>query len=242
MNCTGQEPNLCEYANAMRSARAAKNLFALVIFLAVVAQLAGFVMVNFVGVMDSSKGKDPAIMVAEESGQAATRPAADDQAECEETETTCLWYTTLLWGLSGTRFVAVVSGVLLVLTILFAVQTSLLGRLGQAGSLVSAFFWSLILLALITPWQQMFNTAVAGGALYTYAELYKATVKIRQAWGCEEPGLLSLIMYYARFIAYPVVVILVWLTVLAKFARGCQPTPAVEEEPAQPQESALPRQ
>jgi len=242
MNCTGQEPSLCEYTNAIRSARAAKNLFALVIFLAVIAQLAGFVLVNFVGVMDDSKGKDPAIMVAEESGQPTTQPAAESQGGCEEAETTCLWYTALLWGLSGTRFLAVVSGVLLVLTVMFAVQISLLGRLGRAGSLVSAFFWSLILLALITPWQQIFNTAVASGALYNYGELYAAAAKVRQAWNGEEPSFMGLVMYYARFIAYPAIVILVWLTVLAKFARGCRPEQEVVEEPIQPQETIVPRQ
>jgi len=207
-----------EYCDAFRSVRAAKNLFWWLIAAAIVAQLAAFVLVNFVGVIDPLHQGG--------ASQPATAPLSAER-----------WQEALTWVLPATKFLALVCGMLLSLTLLVAVNLSLLGRLGGVAGLVSAFFWSLILLALVTPWQQVMNAAVACGALYNLDELVRAAGKVKCSWGVKEAGALDWTLFYARFIAYPLVTVLVWLRVQAKFARGYRgmnlPRPA-EMLPGQP--------
>jgi hypothetical protein len=208
-----------EYYEAFRSVRAAKNLFWWLIAAAVVLQLAAFMLVNFVGVIDP---------LHQPPGASQPAQAADPAQR---------WQDVFGWALPATKFLAFASGMLLSLTLLLAVKLSLLGRLGGVAGLISAFFWSLVLLAIITPWQQVMQGAVACGALYNFDELVRAVGKVRCPWGAKNVSFVTQVLFYARFIAYPVVAVLVWLMVQAKFARGYRgmnlPRPA-EVLPGQP--------
>lgn len=59
----------------------------------------------------------------------------------------------VMWVIRALDAVIIMAAVLYCLTILFALKISMLGRLGGINHISRAFFWSLILLVLIMPWQ-----------------------------------------------------------------------------------------
>ncbi len=278
------EPSFAEFADAFGSARAAKNVFWLLLGLAIAAQIVAFCLVDFGGVLDRHKadlnlppaGKGagavpprtnlilsesrpasgpavapttaPATQAAEPASQPAasqavsTQPAASQPAstqpasaaagprprgplsidkEAEAARNREMWYLVLVWALPTAKFLAVVIAALLTCTLLLAVLMSLVGRLGGAAGFVSAFFWSLILLAMVTPWQQVLNGTWACGALYNLSDLLTQIKLVKPSWDPPTPPTtLDLTLFYARFLAYPAIALLVWLVVQTKFARG----------------------
>ncbi len=201
-----EQPNsqTLEYAAAFKSVRCAKNLLMILLLLAIVAQMACFVMVEFVGVVDELHA------VKEAGGSGKEAPAG----ACGT------WEQMMVLLLPGTKFAAVVAAALLSLTLLVGLKISLVGRLGGAAGLVGAFFWSLILLAMVTPWQQVLRGQFAVGALYNYGELLNEAAKIKPSWGGAGVNLVDEIIYYARFVAYPVVAFFVLIAVQIKWSGG----------------------
>ncbi|GAH70287.1 unnamed protein product, partial [marine sediment metagenome] len=203
-----------EYADALRSARLAKNIFWWAILVMIAVQLFGFCMVRFVGVIDAAPqlATNDRIFVKDTYEQ-----PAQDRARA--------WYDVLHWLMPASKFLALATALLLSLSLLFAVKLSLLGRLGGVAGLVGAFFWSLVLLALVIPWQQVpRESSFASGALCNLGYLNRWTKDVQPSWGAENVPWLTYVLYYARFIALPVVTVLVALIVQGKFARGFRRT------------------
>jgi hypothetical protein len=228
-----------EFADAMKSTRSARMLFWLLVGVMLIFQLVAFVLVESGGVLEDetagvvltparpaapapgkpskAPAKKPAGKKAKvEAPAAATAPALGPAATLSKAQK---WHVALRWSLPGAKFVAMVAAMLLVITLLFAVGLSLVGKLGGMAGLISAFFWSLILFAMVMPWQQVLTkSSLACGALYNLGELQVAR---RQVAAAGSAGWQEQALYYARFVAYPVVALLVWLTVHVKFARAC---------------------
>lgn len=217
-----------QYTSAMRSLRAARNLLAALVLLAILVQLAGFILVNFTGVLDAK--------FAGSSPQAATLPSEDAAQPADDTSAdiarAALYEASLNWALPAAKFIAMVSAILLSLIILLAVKVSLLGRLTGMAKLISAFLWSLVLLMMVTPWQQVLSGSFASGALFNLGELLEYSRRINPAFGAKGVTTLDLAFFYARFAAYPALALLVWCVVFAKFARGCATSIALPMAPA----------
>ena len=96
-----------------------------------------------------------------------------------------VWENWLSWAFPFSAFVGVVVGCLYVLTLLVGLKISLAGRLEGAAGLTKGFFWSLLFLAILLPWQNILVHKVAGeqmpmlrtvpGVLYGLGELKQAT-------------------------------------------------------------------
>ena len=215
-----------EYADAFKSARCAKNIFWLLLGLAILAQMASFILVEFVDVLDLQAKQAPATPPARRA-RATTHPAtmaastmpasapaaAPGTMAASKVSYAGLWHDTLAWVLPATKILALVLAILLALAMLFCVKISLLGHLGGVSGFVSGFFWSLILVALVTPWQQVLNSAYVTGALFNLTEMLN---QVNQA----KPAVSDKTSYYACFLGYPFVALLVWLIVQLKFAAG----------------------
>ena len=217
-------------AVAFRSVKAAKNIFMILVVLAIIGQLAGFAAVNWGGVVDELN-LAPA---------PSTQPATDQVEKAKAVGSATLWNELLHWALPTSKFVAFASMLLAVLTLMFAVKLAIVGRLGGIAGLISAFFWSILLLAIVTPWQQVLGGQFVSGALCNLTELTEAASQVKPSWGATEVQLLDRVLYYARFIAYPLVGLLVWLVVMLKFVSGYKesilsPAGATPEQPAAPQ-------
>jgi hypothetical protein len=68
----------------------------------------------------------------------------------------------VMWTIRALDAVIILAAVLYCLTILFSLKVSMLGRLGGINHIARAFFWSLILLALVIPWQVALGWALFG--------------------------------------------------------------------------------
>ena len=188
-----------EYRTAFGTVRAAKNWFWWLILAAIVVQIVSFMLIRFGGVIDAAP--DVAVAAADDEGAAAG-----------------VWYEIFRWALPATKFIAVAAGMLLVLTLMFATKLSLLGRLGGVGGFVGALFWSMLLWVFLIPWQQVTRSSVACGALCNLEGLLRQTDRV--VWNGEGVSWVLHVLYYVRFLAYPVFVILLLLVVQSKFARG----------------------
>ncbi len=205
-------------AEAFRSLKAGKNIFMTVVLLVLLTHLGSFLAVQFGGVIDPPPPKDQPVAATQSATQAAEANAENTEQDTREAYNRAMYEETLRWALPACRFFAVVASLLAVLTFMFAVKLAIIGRLGGIAGYMSAFLWSLILLAIITPWQQVLGSSFASGVLFNLGELTSYVEKIKSSWGASTPGPLEVALYYARFIAYPVIALLVWLVVMVKFA------------------------
>lgn len=217
------------YAAAFRSVKAAKNVFWWLVGLALLAQVCSFVAVEFGGVIGPfSPPADEPVLAAVQSSE--TQPATSQPTagrvtigevgkktleKAQRLESQTFAEEILKWLLPATKFFGFVACVLLVLTFLMASQLSLLGRLGGVVGFVSGLFWALILLAMVTPWQQVLSAPLARGAMFNLGDLVA-----RGAAAHEQATFMGWVFYYGIFLAYPALALLVWLLVQTKFARG----------------------
>ena len=214
--------------DAFASARAAKNIFLIVLLLAMLTQVAAFVAVQFMDVVDPLPAQGSSSPAAVADANAPTVPADPNQPTTTPAvtrdgvgETTYFIDEMLSWALPGAKFFALVMGLLLSITLLVCLMLAVTERLGGVGRLSSSFFWSLVLLAIVTPWQQLLMGNVACGALYNKGELYSWVASVKPSWG-GHADIYGKILYYARFLGYPLLGLLIWLVTQLKFARGFQ--------------------
>ena len=177
----------------------------------------------------SSAGKAGAATTAAHARPAPAAPAQPPKAQ--------QWRAALNWGLAVSKFVGLVAAALLTLTLLFAVTLSLTGRLGATAELTGAFYWSLILLAMLTPWQQILTgSAYACGATFSLGDLLAARARMDAGAGSAA----GMSFYYGRFVGYPVAALLVWLAVQLRFAQGCARMHFPHAAPLVPQPAVTP--
>jgi len=208
-----------QFADAMRCLGRAKNILMTLLVLCLLVQLAVFICVAYFGLVDDA----PQIIA---TGPAAAE-TADESADEEPTtsESDKVNYRIFKWALASTKFIALVAAGILMLTLMFAVKISLHGRLGATAGFLGAFFWSLILLAMLVPWQQIINSSLACGATFNLDQLIRQASNVHRQLGAdpEKVTAFGLALYYGRFAAYPVVALLVSLVVCLKFAAGYRP-------------------
>ena len=204
-----------EYTQAMRSIRTAKNIFWLMVLLSVVIQITVTVLVHLFRI----------------HCHLPEQPASAPAAAGATWQNWASWGTLLQWLLPATKFLGAVGAMLLTLSVLFAVMIALLGRRPGLATMISCFFWSLILLAVLVPWQQVLHTAFASGALFNFTELKTASDAALRAKGSAE------IFFLIRFLAYPALAVLLAVVVQAKFAiasRAISGMPAILLAPEKP--------
>jgi hypothetical protein len=183
----------------------------MVLALCLLAQLTAYVLVAHVGLVDAIHSIEPA------------DPAAYDRAAGYE--------TILLMTLAWTRFVGFVSAVLLTLTFSFTARISLVDRLGGVSGFVPAMFWSLLVAAMVTPWQDILSVPHAWGALTDYLELVSAVAEVKQTWGAFEPTRTDRILHIGRMAVYPGLALLGLLIAQFRFARGYRRLGVATTEP-----------
>jgi hypothetical protein len=197
-----------DYADALIVARRAKKTLILLMMLMLVAQVAVFSVVKFSGLIPES-----AIAPVSEAttqvvaGQVASGHAGD-------------WKSLLMYGSSLSLHVGLVCAVLLPFALLLIALVMLVGRLIGMAPVVSAFVWSLVVLALMFPWQTMLSVQpmpnsqmVLPGVLYTWDEI---ALRAKSTPTELQPQ----ILYWARFYGWPVITLILLLRIQLKSGRG----------------------
>lgn len=217
-----------EFLTAMRSIKAAKNVFLLLVLLGLLIQIGAVVAVRWGGVIDDStvvhrmkeKGQPRATANDNVNTDEDREADVDQDDENDGDEMDELWVVMLRWILPGSKFVIVASMTVLAIILMFATMLAINARESGVAGIISAALWSLLLLAIVIPWQQALNSTVACGATFNLGELMQGTREILPRWGARSPETLESILYYVRFVGYPVLAVLIWLVVQIKFARG----------------------
>ncbi len=212
-----------EFSDAMRTTRAARTLFWLLCGIMILAQPAALVLVEYGEVLAEppvreASGTPPATASTQPTtatAPAAGRDAAGADARLARAEK---WQLAMSHGLGAAKFLAPVTALLMCITVLFAVTLSLVGRLGGMSGLIGSFYWSLLLLAMVVPWQDIFpGQGMARGAVFGLSELQSGQLR----WQMSSQAMLDAIGYFGRFAAYPAAALVAWLIVQIRFASAC---------------------
>lgn len=216
-----------EYAQAMRTVNVAKWLLLIVVLLSLLAAVKAVCIVSFTHLLDS-----PASATSTMPATAPAEPSGPDRS--------ATWRYWLGVSLGIARVVGPLACLMLLATLALACGLSLLNRSGGTAKFVSSFFWSLLLLVMLTPWQSVFGEIHAAGAIPSLAEIRNCFAYIKPG---QNAAWFDVGTYYARFLAYPVVALLVWLAVTCKFSCGYKamaastsiPLAPPDERPASPE-------
>jgi len=109
----------------------------------------------------------------------------------------------LAWLISFANGVLALTAALYMLTLLFSLKISLVGRLGGINHIVRAFFLSLVMVVLLLPWQKLFGPMVLG-EIYTPDELAKACA-------VKPEGIFGIVIHYLRFTGYWALAVLLFI-------------------------------
>lgn len=220
-----------DYADAMMSARRAKNWLFILLLLTLVGQVGIFLMVRYEpAVQRTVAGADRIVPATqpESAGAAATTtqslavaempPVVQPSVPVRAPEPASRAGLRYLVGFS--TFLGLVFTVLLGCVLLLIVLIMLVGRLIGVSRLTSAFIWCVILGFMLFPWQAFLNWRDLDremripGVLYTYQELTESRVTDRALdWNHQA-------MLWSRFVVFPVVALILLLMIQAKGSRG----------------------
>ena len=213
-----------DYADALMTARRAKNWLFILILLMLVMQVAVFLMARY-DVIRLTPTAAPTAASVDATTEPAPAPAPAksriDPAEVAR------------YAIPITNFVAVGLSVVLTVVTLLLLAIMLLGRLIGVSYLTSSFIWAVLAIVVLFPWQTVLvmeeryplepaprMTQVEQpafrwpGALYTYAELmqdHKAAVN---------PIFPNAVWLWGRHVGLPVLAALLLLLVQTKSGRG----------------------
>ena len=191
-----------DYADALLTARRAKNLLVLIVLLMLLIQLAVFFVVKYTGIVYPLAGSAPAT--------APTNAPA--------------WHDVARYAVGASDFLGVAGTILVALVLYLITQIMVVGRLIGVSRVLGALILALVVLALIFPWQaflrdQTFTSRewMFPGVLYTWDELlHRVTIGTRG----QQNSINVLILHWARFVAWPLVSIILLLMVQVKSNRG----------------------
>jgi hypothetical protein len=209
-----------DYADAMMSARRAKNVLFLLLLAVLVGQISIFLVLRHdPKLMGTSLADTANVTTAATTAPAAHRISVPDLLE----------YLVAITDFLGIALSIVLAAVMLVLMIIM-----LVGRLIGVSRVVGALIRCLVLIVLLFPWQSVLTSPVNGGAstgaggpavpdfklpgvLYTWAEV---THPVHGAsFDASQVGSFS-ILKWARYVAWPAAAVVLVLMIQAKSSRG----------------------
>ncbi len=240
MSAVDYRPLLSEYADALHPVRLARNILFVLLVIGLLVPLAGFVILTFTDLMepglreyyqagpaaapDAPRERIPQARVSDAQTPAAPatqtgEPSAPAEAPVDIESGARTWRGVLGVAMEVAKAMLPILAALLMMAAFFASLLSLVGRLGGAKGFIGATLWALILLALLLPWSRIFPGMYVTGAPYTLYELLSGTAEVN-GWAGDPVSLWDRIVYYARFVAYPILALAVLLVVHLRFARG----------------------
>ncbi len=202
-----EQATLRDYEGALRTIRGARGVFLLFLILSLLVHVAAFCAVRWGDVLGAAK--------TTESRIASTAPAEPESAglEAEKAGRSAMVASLIELLLPLAEFVGQVSCALLALCFLASAQVCLAGGLGGVRGSLSAFFWMLVLLALLFPWERWFHGEYqVPGVFLSFAELKDYTPEFSSR--------LTHVLSYVRFLGYPLLALLIAFVGDGRYGRG----------------------
>ena len=207
-----------------------KNLMFLIVFLCLLILQAAFWLVNTgtIEIEPPAEAAPEAVVPAPETSDANAAAVVDpnkpaEPAEAEESKSTLknllptqMTFQHLSWIINFVNAVLILSACLYLLSVLFGLKVSMIGKLGGINHVSRAFYLTTFMFVLILPWQNVFGGVVMG-AIYTPCELAKA-------FPADRADLFPRVLYYLRFSGYW---LLVFFLLILSQMRTCRWTRAI---------------
>ena len=191
-----------DYADAMLTARRAKNWLFLILLVLLLLQVAIFFMYHY----------DVIRLTAPMARRVVATTTATPAAITEQ-ETVGRLLLTYLVGLSD--FLGIVLMIVLALVLLLIMNIMLVGRLIGVARVTSAYVWSLVLLVLLFPWQAFLGSYAfkIPGVLYTWDDLVALGRWDVLTWQ-------ESFLKWSRFAGFPIIAIILLMRVQVMSSRG----------------------
>jgi hypothetical protein len=203
--------NCQDYAGAMRTISAARGLFLLLLVVSLLLQVGIYCISRWTNVLAPTPLAEQEIA----SPSADTASGTVDLEEVSSPEFGMIYYAVEL-VMPLAEFVGQVSCGALVLCYLLAANVALSGRLGGVRGTVSAFFWMVVLLALLFPWDRWLGDlrgqVQIPGVYFTFDEVTNLPD--------EFPNLTAEVVHYVRFLGYPLLAFIIALVGDRRYAKG----------------------
>lgn len=208
-----------DYAQALMTVRRAKNVLALVIGIVLVGQIALFLLAHFHrGALPPAQGLAGSLLSV--NSPDSFGPGVIGGPDVSASRVAPLWdWVHYLVGLSG--FVGIAATLVWAVSLLMVLGILLVGRLIGVSWLIRSFFWCVVLIVMIFPWQAFLNNSTftapefkIPGVLYTWNELM-----VTAAWNPADNWEMTW-LHWGRFALYPLLAIAITLNVHRQSSRG----------------------
>ncbi|MHC4063768.1 MAG: hypothetical protein ACYSUQ_06035 [Planctomycetota bacterium] len=199
--------NCQDYAGAMRTISAARGLFLLLLILSLLFHLGVYCCSKWTTLLAPTQIAEEEI--ASPSPEAA--PGTIDLADAGQESFAWLYYAIEL-TMPMAEFVGQLACAALVLCYLLGANVVLSGRLGGVRGSISAFFWMVVVLALLFPWDRCLGgVGKIPGVYATFEEVTHLPDDLQGG---------ATFIHYARFLGYPVLALLLALVGDRRYAKG----------------------
>ena len=216
-----------DYADAMMTARRAKNLLFLLLLLVLLIQIGVFFVARYTNVIfpgPATAGTDDTVVVplpTTNEAEGATTIAVEAEAVAPTPQPAVRTGTNRFaadvgrYLIGATDFLGTVFSVVFAVVLILIVMIMLVGRLIGVSRVTSAFIWAIVLAVFLFPWQAFLDPWAfkIPGVLYTWDELARSG---RFAGEFTNEGFLK----WARFVGFPVVAVIILMLVQVKSNRG----------------------
>jgi hypothetical protein len=201
-----EQARLRDYGAALRTVRAARGVFITLLILSLLIHVGAFCAVRWGHVLESAK-------MVEKDVTAPATTTIDTSPETTDTiGWSSFWRGSLEAVLPLTSFVGLMCCGLLAICFFTSAYVCLSGGLGGVRGSLSAFFWTLVLLALLFPWARWLQGVQVPGVFFTFGELDKLTTEFADR--------LHEVLFYVRYLGYPVLALLIVLVGDGRYSRG----------------------
>lgn len=215
--------NWQDYAGAMRTIRAARGLFLLLLLLSLLTHLGVYGLGRWTRLLSDTEAaqQESQSPVATEAEQPQTPSlAAADVTGTSDPDVPAegvawLYYLVKMW-LPLSEFVGQVACAALLLCYLLNANVALSGQLGGVRGSLSGFFWMLVVLALLFPWHRWLGE---GPGEMQIPGVYLAFEEATQL-PTEFADRPAEVLHYVRFLGYPLLVLVIAVVGDRKYAKG----------------------
>jgi len=217
-----------DYADAMITARRAKNWLFGILLLILLAQLAIFFTVAFGPERLATHSAASSVVAdAQPTGDLPTTLPAAVEAPANGDQQQPLSQRSfgsrfMEWVIGCTTFIGMGAVLVMAVVLLLIVLIMLIGRLIGVSRVTSAFIWCIVLAVLLFPWQAFLNYPDLAGESFRIPGVLMSWVEIAEHARFHEAdvGLQVKVLKWARFVGFPLVAIVLLLMIQLRSKRG----------------------
>lgn len=145
------------------------------------------------------------------------------------------WYSIFSNVMTLTSIIALVSIIFMVFCALAGMMMIVAGHLPGAGSITSAFFWSIGIVALLLPWTNFIPQATCLPiGIPAFTDIQASLRETCSAAGCGlRDDLASIIQLWVKYVVFPIIIILIDILYLARTRQAATDISAMTLPPSE---------